>query len=329
MKEKKEERTKHMAEENKKVPDIDRYRVSHGKKVDLKKYTTRRDADFEKEETKTVLFPDLIMEMRDYQEKLYAHNRYGLIVVLQAMDAAGKDGVVKHVFSLLNPSGVKVISFKQPSIEEKDHDYMWRINRSLPARGEIGVFNRSHYEDVLVTRVHDLIRSENFPAKLNGKNIWNERYEQINNWEKYLYQNGFPMVKIFLHVSKEEQKQRLVDRIINQEKHWKFSMSDIDERQYWDEYQHIYEELLEKTSTDIAPWYVVPADNKWFTRYIVATLVLHALKKINPKYPTLSKEMEEQLEKFKKLILEDESRTLISIKKELEREALPAVSDKK
>lgn len=318
-----------MAEDEKKVLDIDRYRVPYGKKVDLKKYSTRRDENFEKEETKTVLFPDLIMEMKDYQEKLYAHNRYGLIVVLQAMDAAGKDGIVKHVFTQLNPGGVKVISFKQPSIEEKDHDYMWRINRSLPARGEIGIFNRSHYEDVLVTRVHDLIRSENFPQRLNGKNIWQERYEQINNWEKYLCQNGFQMVKFFLHVSKGEQKQRLIDRIINQEKHWKFSMSDIDERHYWEEYQRIYEELLEKTSTDIAPWYVVPADNKWFTRFIVAAVVLKALKKINPKFPTLSKEMEEQLGKFKKLILEDESRTLISIKREVERDAQPESRDKK
>lgn len=311
------ERKDDMADE-KKTLDIERYRVKEGKKVNLKEFSTCRDTDADKEETKTKLFPDLILKMKDYQEKLYAENTYGLIVVLQAMDAAGKDGTVNHVFSLLNPGGVKVISFKQPSLEEKDHDYMWRINKSLPGRGEIGIFNRSHYEDVLVTRVHDLIRSENFPQKLNRKNIWHERYEQINNWEKYLYQNGFPMVKIFLHVSKEEQKKRLVDRIINQEKHWKFSMGDIDERQYWDEYQHIYEELLEKTSTNFAPWYVVPADNKWYTRYVVASIVLHALKKINPEFPKLSKDMEEQLAKFKTLILQDENRTLISIKNEVE-----------
>lgn len=199
--------------------------------------------------------------MVELQEKLYAENRRGLIVVLQAMDAAGKDGAVNHVFSRLNPSGVRVAAFKQPSAEEKDHDYMWRINKALPARGEIGIFNRSHYEDVIVTRVHGMLKNMDLPKEFVDREIWEERYEQIRNWEKYLTQNGFEIIKIFLHVSKEEQRKRLVDRIINKQKNWKFSLSDITERQYWDKYQDIYEEIFEETSTDRAPWYIIPADN--------------------------------------------------------------------
>ena len=204
-------------------------------------------------------------ELSLYQAKLYAQNTYGLIIVLQAMDAAGKDGTVNHVFANLDPGGVSVASFKQPTTEEKDHDYMWRINKALPPRGNIGIFNRSHYEDVIVTRVHNLISTGQLPRDLIDRNIWMERYEQINNWEKYLHQNGFYMVKIFLHVSKEEQQERLIDRIFNQEKNWKFSMGDIHEREHWDEYRELYEELLENTSKDRSPWYIVPADNKWLS----------------------------------------------------------------
>ena len=176
------------------------------------------------------------------------------------MDAAGKDGTVNHVFASLNPGGVKVVSFKQPTSEEKDHDYMWRINKALPERGNIGIFNRSQYEDVIVTRIHDLIHQGQLPRNLIHKDIWEERYEQITNWEKYLAANGFPMVKIFLHVSKEEQQKRLMDRIFNQQKNWKFSMADMRERQYWDQYQEIYGEMISKTSKDYAPWYIVPAE---------------------------------------------------------------------
>ena len=246
--------------------------------------------------------PKVLTAMRDLQERLYAEKKYGLIFVLQAMDAAGKDGTINHVFSQLNPSGLKVASFKTPNSEELSHDYLWRINRELPARGEICVFNRSQYEDVMVTRVHELLKNGSMPQELVGENIWDERYEQIMNWEKYLYQNGFPMIKIFLHVSQKEQQQRLIDRIINKQKNWKFAVSDITERKYWDEYQKFYGEMISKTSTDYAPWYIVPADNKWFTRYVVAHIVIRELQKLKPKFPELSPEVVRQLERFKELI---------------------------
>ena len=282
--------------------DIDRYRAKEGEKISLKKFSTNCDMDVDKEYVKTVSMTVALEELSLYQAKLYAQNTYGLIIVLQAMDAAGKDGTVNHVFANLDPGGVSVASFKQPTTEEKDHDYMWRINKALPPRGNIGIFNRSHYEDVIVTRVHNLISTGQLPRDLIDRNIWMERYEQINNWEKYLHQNGFYMVKIFLHVSKEEQQERLIDRIFNQEKNWKFSMGDIHEREHWDEYRELYEELLENTSKDRSPWYIVPADNKWFTRYVVSQIVLKAMKNIAPKFPEMSKEIKEQLEEFKKLI---------------------------
>lgn len=297
--------------------DIDRYRAKEGEKVNLKKCPTGCDVKIDKNKVKTLYFPETIEKMKDLQEKLYAQNTYGLIIVLQAMDAAGKDGTVNHVFSNLDPGGVKVVSFKQPTTEEKDHDYMWRINKALPGRGDIGIFNRSQYEDVIVTRIHDLIDKGQLPKDLIDENIWEERYEQINNWEKYLHQNGFRMIKIFLHVSKEEQQKRLLDRIVNQQKNWKFSLSDINERQYWDQYQDLYGEMISRTSKDISPWYVVPADNKWYTRYVVARITLKALKDINPQFPKLSPEVAEQLEKFKKLITTVDLKSLEEIQESI------------
>ena len=275
--------------------DIDRYRVKENEKVNLKKFPTKRDVDIDKEEVKSVFFPEVIEQLKVYQEKLYAQNTYGLIIVLQAMDAAGKDGTVNHVFANLDPGGVSVASFKQPTTEEKDHDYMWRINKALPPRGNIGIFNRSHYEDVIVTRVHNLISTGQLPRDLY-------------------------MVKIFLHVSKEEQQKRLIDRIFNQEKNWKFSMGDIHEREHWDEYRELYEELLENTSKDKSPWYIVPADNKWFTRYVVALITLGVLKKIDPKFPKLSPEEQKQLERFRDMIKKETDKPLEEIRKEMEKE---------
>ena len=282
--------------------DIDRYRVKENEKVNLKKFPTKRDVDIDTEEVKSTFFPEVIEQLKVYQEKLYAQNTYGLIIVLQAMDAAGKDGTVNHVFANLDPGGVSVASFKQPTTEEKDHDYMWRINKALPRRGNIGIFNRSHYEDVVVTRVHDLIENDKIPKDLVNKNIWKTRYRQIRDWERYLAENGFHIIKIFLHVSKDEQRDRLAERILNKKKNWKFSIADINERRFWDRYQDLYSEMIEETSTEKAPWYIVPADNKWFTRYVVSQIVLKAMKDIAPKFPEMSKEIKEQLEEFKKLI---------------------------
>ena len=282
--------------------DLDRYLAKEGTKINLRDYSTTCDVDIDKHDVKDNLMPKAIEEMQAYQEKLYADNHYGILVVLQAMDAAGKDGTVKHVFARLNPAGVHVQSFKQPSVEEKDHDYMWRINKALPSRGEIGIFNRSHYEDVVVTRIHNLIKSDDLPEKLIKKDIWEKRYRQIRDWERYLTENGFSVIKIFLHLSKDEQKKRLIDRIVTQQKNWKFSMSDIQERQYWDRYQKTYGEVIAATTTKYAPWYIVPADNKWYTRYVVAQIVLKTLRKINPQFPKLSPDVEAQLDQFRQLL---------------------------
>ena len=282
--------------------DIRKYRVKPNKKVDLEKFSTKKDDSYSKKEVKEEILPENLEKMFEYQEKLYAENKRGILVVLQAMDAAGKDSLVKKVFTALNPAGCKVTSFKQPSTEELDHDYLWRITKATPAYGEVGIFNRSHYEDVLVTRVHDLVNQK------NDDDFWNKRFEDINAFEKYLDNNGIKVVKFFLHVSKEEQKERLLDRINLEEKHWKFAASDILERENWDEYHRAYEDMLEHTSTDYAPWYVIPADNKWYTRFVVSEVMLDLFKQLDPHVPELSKEEESQLDKWKKVLLEQDGK---------------------
>lgn len=282
--------------------DIKKYRVKPNKKVDLEKFSTKKDDSYSKKEVKEEILPENLEKMFEYQEKLYAENKRGILVVLQAMDAAGKDSLVKKVFTALNPAGCKVTSFKQPSTEELDHDYLWRITKATPAYGEVGIFNRSHYEDVLVTRVHNLVN------KKNDDDFWGKRFEDINAFEKYLDNNGIKVVKFFLHVSKDEQKERLLDRINLDEKHWKFAASDILERENWDEYHKAYEDMLENTSTDYAPWYVIPADNKWYTRFVVSEVMLDLFKQLDPHVPELSKEEESQLDKWKKVLLEQDGK---------------------
>ena len=282
--------------------DIKKYRVKPNKKVDLEKFSTKKDDSYSKKEVKEEILPQNLEKMFEFQEKLYAENKRGILVVLQAMDAAGKDSLVKKVFTALNPAGCKVTSFKQPSTEELDHDYLWRITKATPAYGEVGIFNRSHYEDVLVTRVHNLVN------KKNDDDFWEKRFEDINAFEKYLDNNGIKVVKFFLHVSKDEQKERLLDRINLEEKHWKFAASDILERENWDDYQRAYEDMLEHTSTDYAPWYVVPADNKWYTRLVVSEVMLDVFKQLDPHTPKLSEKEESQLEKWKKVLMEQDEK---------------------
>ena len=282
--------------------DIKKYRVKPNKKVDLEKFSTKKDDSYYKKEVKEEILPQNLEKMFEFQEKLYAENKRGILVVLQAMDAAGKDSLVKKVFTALNPAGCKVTSFKQPSTEELDHDYLWRITKATPAYGEVGIFNRSHYEDVLVTRVHNLVN------KKNDDDFWEKRFEDINAFEKYLDNNGIKVVKFFLHVSKDEQKERLLDRINLEEKHWKFAASDILERENWDDYHRAYEDMLEHTSTDYAPWYVVPADNKWYTRLVVSEVMLDLFEQLDPHTPKLSKEEESQLEKWKKVLMEQDEK---------------------
>ena len=227
--------------------------------------------------------------LAEYQQRLAAQETYGVLIVLQAMDAAGKDSTIRHVMSGVNPQGVHVSSFKAPSAEELGHDYLWRLSRRLPARGEIGIFNRSHYEEVLAVRVHpENLDREKLPPESKGHDVWQRRFREINDWERYLTDNGIRLVKLFLNVSKEKQRDRFLQRIDRPEKNWKFSAADVRERQYWDEYQHAYSQMLTHTSTEHAPWHVLPADHKWFTRICAAAVIAQTLTDIDPRYPVPS-----------------------------------------
>lgn len=283
--------------------DTKQYRITGGSRVSLKDYSTKAGQGFKKKETQEKLMPRNISEMADLQERLFAENRHSLLIVLQAMDAAGKDGVIKHVMTGLNPQGTQVVSFKVPTSEENDHDYLWRIHKAAPPRGEIGIFNRSHYEDVLVSKVHDYVRTSQMPPELVGEDIWETRYRQIRDFERHLRENGTHVVKIFLHVSKEEQRERLLDRIAQPEKNWKFSAGDIQERQHWDKYMKAYEQMLSHTATKEAPWYVVPADNKWFARFLVSQIVLEALQEIDPRIPELPDSEKAKLEECRLILM--------------------------
>jgi PPK2 family polyphosphate:nucleotide phosphotransferase len=284
--------------------------VEPGKKVSLKNFGTGW-AHYEelKDVGKDVLkerAAELLEQNRESlasaQELLWASDRYSVLIVLQGMDTAGKDGTIRHVMSGVNPQGVEVSSFKVPTPEEVDHDFLWRYSRKLPPRGSIGVFNRSYYEDVLVVRVHpDILDSMKLPAgKRNGR-FWNARYEDINAFERHLAQNGTLILKFFLHISKDEQKQRLLERLNNEDKYWKFSLSDLAERQYWDDYQDVYEKMLEKTSTKWAPWYVIPADYKWVARTLIADIISTKIQALDLHYPEVS---EESLENIRRARIE-------------------------
>lgn len=241
--------------------------------------------------------------LAEYQARLAAQDTYGVLVVLQGLDAAGKDGMVRHVMSGLNPQGVRVHSFKVPSAEELDHDFLWRYAQRLPARGEIGIFNRSHYEEVLVVRVHpEHLDRQALPDEAKGTNVWHRRYREINEWERHLVDNGFRIVKLLLNISKEEQRLRFLARIDSPEKNWKFSALDVQERRHWDDYQHAFSEMLSHTSTEHAPWYVIPADHKWFERVATAAVLARTLIEIDPRYPTSSDEARRELLEQKALL---------------------------
>lgn len=265
-----------------------------GKKISLQKdFDTDYDKGLINKKEGEEMLEEGVTNLAKLQDKLYAHNEYSVLIVLQAMDAAGKDGAIKHVMSGLNPQGVKVSSFKAPSNEELDHDYFWRHYKALPARGEIGIFNRSHYENVLVTRVHpEYILGEKIPGITSLKDVdkkfWEERYKQINRFEKNLSENGTIIIKFFLYMSKDEQKARFLERIDNPAKNWKFSTADAKERAHWDEYMEAYEELLSNTSQKHAPWYVIPANDKWFSRLAIAAVITREFEKLKLKYPKVS-----------------------------------------
>ena len=264
---------------------IKRYRVDAPARFRLDAIDSDEHGDLDKDAAHAMLADD-VKRLAQMQELLYAEDKWALLIVLQGMDAAGKDSVISHVMSGVNPQGCEVHSFKQPSAEELDHDFLWRSARSLPTRGRIGIFNRSYYEEVLVVRVHPpLLGAEKIPPGAVGKSIWQERYQDIRGFERHLVRNGTHVLKFFLHVSKEEQRRRFLDRLDEPAKRWKFSMDDVNERQHWDRYQAAYEEMIRATSTPQAPWYVVPADHKWFTRLVVASVIIEALKDLDLSFP--------------------------------------------
>jgi PPK2 family polyphosphate:nucleotide phosphotransferase len=259
--------------------------------------------DLDKDEAKSVLAGDLD-RLSELQERLYADNRWSLLIVLQAMDAAGKDGVIKHVMTGLNPQGCLVHAFKAPDPSELDHDFLWRAAQYLPARGDIGIFNRSHYEEVLVVRVHpELLERQRIPKELVGKDIWKERFKSIRTFERHLARNGTVVLKFFLHVSKEEQRHRFLARLEQPAKRWKFSMGDVAERKLWDKYMAAYDDMVRATSRPHAPWYVVPADNKPFARLIVAKAMVEALERLDLKFPKVDPAALKEMEKVRKALL--------------------------
>jgi PPK2 family polyphosphate:nucleotide phosphotransferase len=283
----------------------DRYLAKPGKPFSLKKFAPdEKEQGIDKEQGE-ILLQENIEALSDLQERLYAGSQYSVLIVLQAMDAAGKDSTLKHVMTGLNPSGVKVANFKVPNSTEIKHDYFWRHYLALPSRGEIGIFNRSHYENVLVTKVHpEYILNENLPGIHTAKDIkpefWEERYKQIRRFEKNLAENGTIIIKFFLNVSKEEQKKRFIARIDDPAKHWKFSAADLDERARWDDYQTAYQEAINATTIDEAPWYIIPADDKWYMRLAVSSIIRTHLEKLNLQFPGISKDEELALQEAKK-----------------------------
>jgi len=284
--------------------------VKEGSKVKLKNFATAYEGKELKKESASELLDESRKALARIQDTLYAHNRHSVLIIFQAMDAAGKDGAIKHVMSGFNPQGVKVVSFKQPSSVELDHLYLWRHMIALPAHGEIAIHNRSHYENVLVTRVHpEYILSELLPGIETVKDIddkfWDERFQQIRRFEKTLAESGMVIIKFFLHVSKKEQKKRFLERIEDPSKNWKFSSSDLKERGFWKEYQDAYEDVLEKTSMKEAPWYVIPADDKWFARLAVANVILEKLKELDMHYPKVTEAQKKDLLKAKDALLNE------------------------
>ena len=279
------------------------YRVGDGDKFRLKDFDPQDTGEFKSKEEAKGLLEKSVAHIEELQDKLYAQDRWCLLLIFQAMDAAGKDGAIKHVMSGINPQGCQVYSFKAPSNEELDHDYLWRTTRNLPERGRIGIFNRSYYEEVLVVRVHpDVLEHEKIPAKLRSKDTWKERFQDICSFERYLSRNGTVIRKFFLNVSKKEQKRRFLARLQEPEKNWKFSPEDVREREHWDDYMQAYEDMIRNTATKHAPWYVVPADNKWFTRLVVAAAIVETLEGLKLSYPEVDPQKRKELQAARKAL---------------------------
>jgi PPK2 family polyphosphate:nucleotide phosphotransferase len=268
---------------------VEPFRVARGENFHLKQFKPNETLDLDKESAKDVLAVNL-ERMRDLQERLYAEDRWSLLLIFQGMDAAGKDSAIENVMSGINPQGCDVHAFKVPTSKELDHDFMWRSTIALPERGHIGIFNRSYYEELIVVRVHpEILAKQKIPPKLVTKNVWRERFEDITAFERYLARQGTVILKFFLNVSKEEQRQRFLERLEEPDKWWKFSMGDVGERALWDKYQAAWQDAIKHTSSDVAPWHVVPADHKWFTRAVISSAIVEAMDKIDPKFPVVDK----------------------------------------
>jgi PPK2 family polyphosphate:nucleotide phosphotransferase len=273
------------------------YRIEDGSKFRLKDFDPGDTSQMQSKKRAEAELVRGVQRLSELQDKLYAQDRWALLMIFQGMDAAGKDSVIKHVMSGINPQGCLVFSFKQPSLDELNHDFLWRTAKRVPERGRIGIFNRSYYEEVLVTRVHkELLEREHLPPSLMTKNIWKERFEDINAHELHLARNGIVIRKFYLNLSKQEQRKRFLKRLEQPDKNWKFSASDIAERAFWNDYMNAYEDAIQNTATPQAPWYVVPADNKWYTRLVVAAAVVHALEKLNLSYPKVDAAKRKELE---------------------------------
>jgi PPK2 family polyphosphate:nucleotide phosphotransferase len=283
-----------------------KYKIDSGKHFRLGDCDSAETGHWKSKEHAERTLQEQVARTAELQDKLYAQDTWALLLIFQAMDAAGKDGAIKHVMSGVNPQGCEVHSFKAPSEQELQHDFLWRTTRALPERGHIGIFNRSYYEEVLVVRVHpELLKSQKIPSSLISKKVWDERFDDIRCFEKHMARSGTVIRKFFLNVSKKEQKKRFLDRLDQPEKNWKFSSGDVRERECWDDYHEAYEEMIRNTATEHAPWYVVPADNKWFTRLVISTVIVDALESLDLAYPTVSDEKKKELEAAKKSLLKN------------------------
>ncbi|MGD7044891.1 PPK2 family polyphosphate kinase [Jeotgalibacillus proteolyticus] len=278
--------------------DISKYKVDGGQQVKLQEFATSEDHSIDERELREKQLPDRVEKLKDLHWRLHAEEKKGIVVVLQAMDAAGKDEAISYIFSNLNAQGLKTTSFQKPSDTELSHDYLWRIREGLPARGQVGILNRSHYEEVIAPRVHDLLGDEAIPDHIDKEKVWSLRFRQINDFEQYMVENGFEVIKFFFNMSKEEQKNRLLERMKDPLKNWEFSFRDVEERQHWDSYQEIFEDMLNHTSTEAAPWYILPADDEWYSRYIITEAMIQCLEKIDPQFPEISQENQDKLDKY-------------------------------
>jgi len=286
-----------------------RYRITNGSRFRLKDISPSDPWGKRFKPVASEMLKQGCKKMGELQERLYAQDQWSVLLIFQAMDAAGKDGTIKHVMNGVNPQGCEVHSFKAPSHEELDHDFLWRASRALPRRGHIGIFNRSYYEETLVVRVHpNILARQQLPREMVGKNIWRERFEDINAYERYLSRQGVVVRKIFLHVSKEEQRERFLERLAEPEKHWKFSPADVGERAHFSEYMSAYEDMIRHTATETAPWFVVPADRKWFTRLVVSSVIIDAIESLDPRYPVVDAKARAEFGKLK-AALEAEAKT--------------------